>query len=167
MQFFLIDHSFLSHVAYDSETETLTIVFRRGEGRPPRVYNYLGVPDLDALELIESPNPGAHFQRNLRAVYTYEEIGAPELATTLGLAKKLGYERFAVSRRNQSRLDIDQVIAADPDAVYHGDDDCGGNHMWFLGGPAEVNGREQRPIWHLNTANGQVVPPTPRIVERS
>lgn len=168
MQFHTIDHSFLSHLAYDEASETLTIVFRRGDGQAPRAYNYLGVPVSAYHEMLEELNPGAWFQRNIRSNYAFEEVGAVSLADTLSLAVKLEYATFAVSPRTMARLPLAEVIAADPDQTYHGDEDCEGNHLWVLGGPIVLRGGvDQRPVWHLNAANGLVVPPTPRLVEKA
>ena len=168
MQFHTIDHSFLSHIAYEDASETMTLVFRRGEGKPSRAYNYLGILAGLYEEVLDSLNPGTFFQRNVRPHFTYEEVGAEKLETTLKLAVGLGYERFATSSRTSRRRELTEVMADAPDETFHGDEDCAGQHLWILGGPVELDrGGDQRPVWHLNLSNGLVVPPTPRLVERS
>jgi hypothetical protein len=68
-----VESSNIAEVGYDQETQTLQVQFKNGG-----VFNYMGVPAREVVNLHGAESIGSYFHKNIRAKYKGEKVGDVE-----------------------------------------------------------------------------------------
>ena len=150
-------------IGHDFDTHRLVVRFDGGV-----FYAYEGVSDEVLTSFAEAEIPGQLIRDQLTPrIYSDKTAGHSSLDEVLTQASGLGLHSVSRSAHELDSRSIDGLDAAGVAALSDHldiDEDCVGNHTWFILGAAPGSARL---LWHLNEVSGLVVPPYPRILRTS
>lgn len=166
LNFWRVERSYLTHVAYDEPNRVLVVVFGVTKRNPARAWLYFEVEPEVAYEFAEAVAPGSMFSTQIKDAYAQSECGATSAEAALRMALEAGFTTFAVSGRAAFDVITDVLDEDELEERLHVDEDCEGNHLYLLGPEIDDERGAMRHLWHLNLSSGLVVPPLPRLVGR-
>jgi hypothetical protein len=147
-------------IGHDFDTHRLVVRFDGG-----MFYAYEGVSDDVLTAFAQADIPGQLIRDQLTPrSYSDKTRGHSSLDEVLSQAAGLGLHSISRSPRELESRSIDGLDAAGVAALSEQldiDEDCVGNHTWFILGSAPGSARL---LWHLNETTGAVVPPHPRVL---
>ena len=147
-------------IGHDFDTHRLVVRFDGGV-----FYAYEGVPDDVLTAFAQADIPGQLIRDYLTPRgYSDKTRGHHSLDEVLARASDLGLHSISRSDHELESRSIEGFDAAGVAALsdqLDTDEDCVGNHTWFILGTAPGSARL---LWHLNETTGLVVPPHPRVL---